>query len=416
MQSRTGVAPAKGMNMPTVKLSQTTVNNAKYQGSGRAAYVLWDNQLPGFGLRVQPSGRKSFILAYRFHGRQRQLALGRYGAITLKQARDLAKEKLVQIKHNEDPAALKYAERDAPIIADLADEYMAKHGARKKASSRREDQRQLDVYVLPRLGLAKVAGVTRADISKFHHQLGREHGPYQANRTLALLSKMFSLAEKWGLRSDNTNPCKHVDRFRETARERYLTEAEAARLVRALDAVERDRTVPIQAVWAVRLLMMTGARLGEILGLRWQHVDLEARVLRLPDSKTGKKEIMLSDAAAEVIRNIPRQVGNPFVIFGRDQERFVGIQRSWGKIRAAAELPDLRLHDLRHSYAAFAVAAGLSLVEIGHLLGHKQPSTTARYAHLIDSQRRVATDKVAAILDAAVKNGSKPKVVPFPKS
>ena len=402
--------------MPSVKLTQTAINNTKYQGKGRGAHVLWDETTPGFGLRVQPSGQKSFVLAYRnADGRQRQLALGRYGALTLREARDLARRQMAAIKAGKDPAHVKIAQREAPTISDLAAQYLEKHANRKKERSRHEDERIIGKYVLPRLGTSKIGAVTRADISRLHNQIGKDSGQYMANRTLALLSKMFTLAEKWGLRPDATNPCRHVDRFKEVARERYLTEEEAARLALTLQEAENEGVVPIQAVWAIRLLLLTGARVSEILTLRWEYVDLDDRCLRLPDSKTGKKTIMLSDSAAALIANIPRLVGNPFIIHGhRARSHFVGLQRSWRKIKTAAELDDVRLHDLRHSYAAFAVSAGLSLVEIGALLGHTQAATTMRYSHLLNSQRRAATDAVGGVLDAVLQNGgSKGKVVPL---
>jgi integrase len=228
--------------------------------------------------------------------------------------------------------------------------------------------------------------------------------PGAANRVLALLSKMFNLAERWGLRPDHTNPCRHVERYVERKMERFLSPEELARLGAALAAAERGETEMPSAIAAVRLLAFTGARAGEVLGLRWEHVDLQSGCLRLPMSKTGRKVIHLNEPAIGVLAELAeRKTDNPWVIEGaKPGSPLVNIRKPWHRLREAAGLPDVRLHDLRHSFASVAVAGGLSLPVIGALLGHSQPATTARYAHLAADPLRAAAEAVGTRLGAAM--------------
>jgi integrase len=230
--------------------------------------IVWDTDLRGFGCKVTPKGRRSYLLYYRTaDGQQRKPALGTHGAITSEQAREIARTMLADVARGGDPKAAARARRAAPTVAELADRFLAEHAATKKrSSSTRMDRVNLRLHVLPALGRLKVLDVTREDISGLHH--GMRSTPGAANRVLALLSKMFNLAERWGLRPDHTNPCRHVERYAERKMERFLSTEELARLGAALAAAERDGTEMPGAVAAVRLLAFTGARAGEILGLR----------------------------------------------------------------------------------------------------------------------------------------------------
>lgn len=218
---------------------------------------------------------------------------------------------------------------------------------------------------------------------------------------------MMNLAEEWGLRPDGSNPCRHVTKFRELKRERYLTQEELHRLGATLADAQASQTESPFAIAAIGLLILTGARLGEILTLRWDFVDLENRVLRLPDSKTGAKLIYLNDAVIKMLRAMPRLDGNPYVIPGQKPgSHLVELQKPWRRIRAKAKLPDVRIHDLRHSFASVAAGIGMSLPMIGKLLGHSQPATTARYAHLAADPLRAASDLVATEIMSVMRNGS----------
>src|SRR5215469_9387365 len=281
-----------------------------------AETVLWDTELKGFGVRVQRGGAKSYLLHYRVGtGRGaplRKLTIGRHGSPwTPETARREAKRLLGLIEGGADPAADKLARKEAPTIAELAERFLAEHAeAKRKTSSAAEYRGLLDKIILPALRKRKVADVSRADVTKLHH--ANRTAPYQANRVLAVLSKMFNLAERWGLRPDGSNPCRHVERFAERKRERMLSPAELARLGDALAAYQGSPYVAA----AVKLLVFTGARLGEVLGLRWEWIDFERGEARLPDSKTGAKTLHLPPPALEVLSDLPRVEGNPFVIVG----------------------------------------------------------------------------------------------------
>jgi integrase len=220
-------------------------------------------------------------------------------------------------------------------------------------------------------------------------------GPGVANRCLALLSKMFNLAERWGVRPDNTNPVRHVGKYAESKKERYLTADEFERLAKILSEAENGRTENPFVIAAIRLLVLTGARLGEILSLRWVDVNFEHGMLLLGDSKTGRKTIYLSKPALELLNRLPRLSGNPYIIVGaRQDQHLVNLQKPWGRIRRAAQLADVRIHNLRHSFASIAAASGLSLPVIGKLLGHTKAATTERYSHLAPDPLKAANEAV----------------------
>lgn len=308
-----------------------------------------------------------------------------------------------------DPAADKIARREAPTVAHLAERFLVEHAeAKRKASTAAEYRRLIDRIILPALGGRKAADVTRPEVAKLHHSL--RAGPYQANRTLAVLSKMFNIAERWGLRPDSTNPCRHVEKYQERKRERILSTDELARLGDALAAYDGSP----YCVAAMRLLVFTGARLGEVLGLRWEWVDFERGEARLPDSKTGAKTLHLPPPALEVLAALPRLADNPYVITGaRAGAALVNLEKPWRAIRAAAGLDGVRLHDLRHAFASVAAASGLGLPIIGKMLGHTQAATTHRYAHLASDPVKAAAAMVAGKIAAAMRKQPEADVVPL---
>ena len=267
--------------------------------------------------------------------------------------------------------------------------------ARCKQSSAHSYARAVRQHVLPRIGNRRVADVTRGDVATLHHEMRAI--PYAANRTLGILSAMFTAAELWGLRREGSNPCRYVKRFREQRRERFLSDEEYRRLGAALREAESTGTVAASAIAAIRLLMLTGCRLSEIMTLRWENVALGAAELRLPDSKTGAKVVHLGKPAIAVLRGIARVEGNRWVIAGRRPgSRVASLHYPWGLIRKQAGLDDVRLHDLRHSFASGGLLVGEGLPMIGKLLGHSQVQTTARYAHLADDPVKAAADRIAS--------------------
>jgi integrase len=299
--------------------------------------------------------------------------------------------------------AAKQAERDAVPVSDLAERYLTEHAeAKKKPKSVKMDRANLKNHILPHFGSMKVREVTRDDVSKLHHKM--RDTPYQANRVLALISKMFNLAEKWGLRPDFTNPCRHIEKYAEKKADRYLSKDEFSRLAAVLNEAKATRTEPSSVITAIRLLILTGARLNEILTAKWEHADYEHSCLRLPDSKTGAKVIFLPPLAIEVLSETERLADNPHIITGRKHgSHLVNLEKAWRRIRKLAELDDVRLHDLRHSFASIAAGQGISLTMIGALLGHSQPQTTARYAHLASDPLREATNQIGQQISDAME-------------
>ena len=238
----------------------------------------------------------------------------------------------------------------------------------------------------------KAADVQRRHVAELHQQL--RHVRYQANRVLGVLSKLFNLAEVWGVRPDGSNPTRHVEKYREDKRERYLRSDELARLGQVLASAEQDGTESSAVIAAFHLLLLTGCRLGEIQTLKWEYI--QGGSLVLPDSKTGAKRVALGHAALAVINSIQRIAGESYVVAGKlSNSHLTDLQRPWRRIRAKADLPDVRIHDLRHSFASSAVGLGESLPVIGKLLGHTQVQTTARYAHLANAPIQSAADRIS---------------------
>ncbi len=393
------------------KLTVRVVENEKPTDRDR---VVWDDGLLGFGLRVKPSGVKSFVIQYRnAHNRQRRLTVGRVGVLTPEQARDKARKLLVAVSDGGDPAAERRQSRTAPTIEDLAVRYLTEHaGQKKKPRSAEEDARNLRIHVLPSLGSRPIAAVTRADAHALHHAMRATPGA--ANRTLALLSKMMNLAELWGWKPDGTNPCRHVERYKEIKRERFLSADELARLGAALAEAEYTASLAQSILAAIRLLMFTGARLNEVLTLRWEYVSFEARTMRLPDSKTGAKTIYLNPPALEVLQGLRASADSEWVLRGRDAgRRLVGLRKAWCRLRAKAGLGDVRIHDLRHTFASMGAASGLTLQSIGRLMGHTQTATTQRYAHLASDPLVQASDLVGQRLADAMQGRARGEVLPL---
>jgi integrase len=386
------------------KLTKRVVDQASAESKVAS---LWDDELKGFGLRVWPSGRKVYIVKCRIKGRQRFITIGAHGPVTAEQARVRAFEILSEAKGGRDPAKGLDEARKAPTMKGLGERFLKEHVAvRCKPSTQAEYKRSVELFINPKLGTRKVTDIERKDIAELHHEL--QHIPYQANRTFGVLSKMFNLAEVWGLRPDGSNPCRHVKKYTEQKRERFLGSAEIAELGRVLHEVEQDGSETKAAANAIRLLMLTGCRLSEIMTLKWEHVDLKARELRLPDSKTGAKVIPFGQTAAAVLKGIEKVDDNPYVIAGKKPgSHLTDLQHPWQRIRSKAGFAGVRIHDLRHSYASGALALGEGLPMIGKLLGHTQVQTTARYAHLARDPVKTAGGRVSDTIGAAMLRKTK---------
>jgi integrase len=381
------------------KLTKRLVDAAEVRGT---EYFIWDDDIHGLGLRILPSGRKGYVVQYRAGHRSRRMSLGASTVLTCDQARNRAIAIIAAARTGEDPAAERDAGCSAITVKELAERFDREHIAiRVKASTAKEYRRNLRRFILPALARLSVTEVTRADVAKFHHDL--RHIPYQANRCLEVVSKMFNLAEMWGLRPDGSNPRKHIRKYPEEKRVRFLSAAELHRVGEVLREIEGERLELPSAILAVRLLIFTGCRLNEIMTLKWEHVDFTDRVLRLPDSKTGAKVVHLGQPAIEHLKGAAGMNGNPWVITGAlEGKRLSDLQPFWQRVRARAGLKDARIHDLRHTFASTAVASGQGLPMIGKLLGHTQVQTTARYAHLAADPVRSAADSVSSSLQQAL--------------
>jgi integrase len=388
------------------KLTKRLVDTTK---PGASDIVLWDDGITGFGLRVKPSGVKSFMVQYRNRdGRSRRVTVGRFGVVTVDEARRNAKLKLAGVTRGEDPAAEIQSMRQAPTVSELLDRYLDDHVDRhNKPKTAKEVRRIVERSVRPELGHLKVRSVTRQEVAKLHAAM--QDVPVQANRVLAAVSKAFSLAELWNMRQEGTNPCKLIERYKETNRDRFLSRPELERLGCVLASADRDGTEPKSVVSAVWLLLMTGCRLNEILSLRWEFVDLENRIIKLSDSKTGPRTHVIGDDAVMFLQAAPRSGECPWVLPHTDPEKSLPdytMEKAWRRIRKAAELPDVRLHDLRHTFGTIAGGLGLNAFIVRDMLGHRQVSTSARYVSRDADPLREASSRVSGSIVAAMRGKS----------
>lgn len=354
--------------------------------------VFWDRELPGFGVRVYPSGSRVYVVQCRSGGKSRRVTLGRHGVISADQARRKAALAIARIKGGEPPEPVS---SEAVTVSTLSERYLREHVAiHCKAGSRKLYERALRKFILPAYGHLGVEEVDREHVSELHYRL--RDIPYQANRVLEIQSKLFNLAELWGLRREGGNPCRFVHKYKEKKRERFLSDEEFRGLGAVLSEMEAEGSVSAHAAAAIRLLMLTGCRRNEILELRWEDVDLDAGELRLPDGKTGARLVPLSETAASLLSGLARVGDSPWVIAGSQPNRHLAqLQPAWERVRKRAGLEDVRIHDLRHSFASRALALGEGLPMIGTLLGHTQVQTTARYAHLARDSVKASASRIA---------------------
>lgn len=368
--------------------------------------TLRDTELKGFGARRQ-TGAVSYFLLKRISGRLRWMTIGLHGSPwTAETARKEAHRLLGSIASGGDPATLKQERLENPTFTQASEQFMLDHGVKLKPGSRAKYEILLRLYLRPKFGPRRLVDIKRTDVLRFHSGLAEKAST--ANYCVAILSKIMSWAEEHGYRTERSNPCFAIDKFRENKRQRFLSKEEWSRLGQVLAQVAAEGRENLYVVAAIRLLMFTGARVGEILTLKWSFVDLERGFLMLPDSKTGQKVISLNTTAVDALKAVPRVQGNPHVIVGRfDRSYLINLQKPWRRIRAAAGLDDVRLHDIRHSFASAAAAEGGSLPMIGKLLGHRHAATTARYVHLVEDASHAlnqkAGDRIAASIESANK-------------
>lgn len=439
--------------MPTIKLTKRALDGIR---PGSTITFWFDSELKGFGLKVMPSGVMTWIVEYRpgAGGRgisKRRMTLGRPGALTPDEARALAKDILAKVHAGADPAALKAEAKTAKTVTELCDLYLAetelgniisKRGMPKKSSTLISDRGRILRHIKPLLGKKLVRDVSRADIERFLRDVANGKtaadvktklrgraivtgGKGTATRTVRLLGGIFSYAIRLGMRSDN--PTHGVAKYADNQGARFLSTAELERLGAALREAEtvgiawqtkpdkcgakhlpknvedRRSTIGPHAAAAIRLLILTGCRLREILDLKWKFVDQERGLLHLPDSKTGAKTIVLAAPALEILASVSRIEGCEYVIVGDDPKKARSdLKRPWALVTRAADLSGVRIHDLRHTYASHGAAAGMGLTVVGRLLGHADVKTTNRYSHFDADPLRRAANAVGSALAVAL--------------
>lgn len=363
-----------------MKLTKSAIDKFSYEGNGTTRDLRWDSEVRGLGVRIYPTdNKKSFVLSYRFNGQKRLMVLGRYGSdLTLDQARDEARKYLFQAR-TEDPLLEAKKERHGKTVGDLCERYMREHARpRKGKQTADEDQRKIDSYLLPEWKNRTIKSITSDDVGSLHGKIGVK-SIYEANRTLSLLSHMFRLAQHpWGLLDAGAaNPARGHRRFPEVKRDRWVTEQELPKLV---GAIAKEESAFVKA--ALWLYLLTGVRKSELLAAKWEDVDFDRQELCLPKTKADRRHyVPLSKPALKILRNLPRFEENPYILPGqRRGQHLVNISKPWLRIRLAAGVKDVRIHDLRRTVGSWMAQSGSSLHLIGKVLNHSNTSTTAIYA------------------------------------
>jgi integrase len=434
------------------KLTKRYVDSVKPQANDQ---VIFDEKIPGFGLRVKAkTGVRSYVVQYRNQqGRSRRLTIGKHGKVTADTARKDAQRIFDAVRSGKDPVAERRAYLDAPIVNDLLDRYIVEHvEKRNRPSTREEIKRLIERHIRPELGKHEVAAVTRQDLSKLHRKLADT--PRQANFVLAVCSKAFTLAETWSMRPDGSNPATKIERYPENARERFLSGEELTRLGVTLRQAEtkglpwnvkikglkskhlakpenRHTLYSPTTTAAVKLLLFTGCRLSEMLNLRWDQVDFEAGIITLRQTKAGRPQVVAINAPArqvlmqlhnakrsELVLPAPR---NPNPSRSKSEQQRIAdenrplsktvMENAWQRIRAAAKLEDVRLHDLRHTFGSHAGQSGANAFLVRDLLGHRDLSMTGRYVNRADAPLRTLSEMVGERIAAGLAGGKSGEVV-----
>ncbi len=375
-----------------MKLTKRAIDAMTYEGQDGTRDVRWDTLIPGFGIRIYPTGKKAFVLSYRTHGRKRMMTIGAFGVLTLDQARTAARKHLVEVETQDvDPLEERKKEAQGESFGELATKYLEEH-AKPRKKSWRDDERRIEKHLRPAWNNLKVRSIKRADVSALHAKIG-ESARYEANRTLALVSKMFELAERWAFVPEgHPNPARAIEKFSEEKRDRWITPEEVPKL---MEEISKEQNQSARA--AFLLYLLTGMRKSELLEARWDAVDFHRAELRLGETKAGRTHyVPLSPLAVKVLEDIRRKAGNPYVLPGKlEGTHLVNIDKAWRRVRSKAKVKDVRLHDLRRTVGSWLAQSGSSLHLIGKVLNHSNTSTTAIYARFGQDQAREALDRHA---------------------
>ena len=366
---------------------------------GKARTTTWLGIEHGFGIRHYATGRNVYIVQTRMAGRLRTVTIGPASVITRHQATIVARRVIAYAQVGLDPAADRKRIRSAPRFDDFLDEYWARWSPHWKPSTCQTHRAYRALYLDGAFPGVFIDALNEADVTKWFAGLNNRAGPGAANRVMAILNNMLNKAESWGYRLENTNPCRAVRLNRRRRCERFLSTAEMARVgaVLARERAGDDKVRPVVAT-AITLLLLTGCRVGEVLGLQWQ--DVCGNRLKLRDSKTGPRTVWLGDEARAMIATLPRLKNIPWIFWNTRYRRPIRtIGHFWYEIRDEAGLPNVRLHDLRHTFASHAAMNKETLPMIGRLLGHSNPQSTARYAHLDDEHVLDAAEQIGAAIE-----------------
>ena len=398
--------------MPKIKLTKTAVDTATPQ---ERDYELRDTTIPGFLVKVTPTGRKIFMVAYVAHnGQRRKPAIGRYGEITVEQARNIAQDWLAEVRRGVDPSAERAAARQALTVKELFDRFITDYSeSRNKPATVESNRGYGKRYIIPILGQLKVPDVTRADIAHMMKKMAKS--PTNANRVLAAVRKMFNMAEVWGLRPDGSNPCRHVPKYPERGKTRLITDAEMRKLFEYLDRAEADGLEHPFILLAIRLQFEFAARMSEILNLEWEWIDFDNHRVVWPDSKTGGMSKPISEEAYRLLSTAPRQEGNPYVL---PSPRHPGQHLTtgeyyggWSRALKAAGATHVGTHGIRHRSATDIANSGIP-VKVGMALtAHKTVVMFMRYVHTEDKPVREAAELVANRRKSVVSMHQEPKEV-----
>lgn len=385
-------------------ITKKDIEGFKYRGIEPQRDIRWDDSIPGFGVRVYPSGKKAFVLSYRIDNRKHLLTLGRFGApLTLDQARKIAFQELGKIHSRINPLDKRKQLSKEQTVRILCDAYLLRY-AKIHKKTWREDERRINRHILPKWGSHLVKSINRNDIAAFHAQLGRK-APYEANRILRLLSKIFELAGQWGFVDESSpNPAKNIRLFKEEKRDRWLKPTEVPLLIEAIE--QEPNKIAAQAIW---LYLLTGVRKSELLQAKWEDIDWDRKELKIPDTKAGRIHyIPLIEPAYELLKSMEHANNNPHILPGHIKGKpLVNISKPWKRICRKAKIENIRLHDLRRTVGSWLAQSGNSLHLIGKILNHSNQSTTAGYARFAQDQGRQAMEEYGSKLMSYVKSNKK---------